>query len=345
MRKPLTPREETVLWGLVARFLETKSPVGSKFLAQQNPEKLSPATIRAILARLQRMGYLSQGHLSAGREPTDLAYRHFIQSVVRHLRDEPRADMREADRLASGGSLHSVIQGAVDRLARATHTLSFALKPALDEIRLRVCELVRISDDRILLIVVSQGGDLHEKVIPCTRKTEPGFLRECANYLNDTFHGQRFESIRTRIRRELDRSRSLDGTAPAALRLVAPYFLAEPHPREICVEGFDRMLHPDGSGAPMGSVRSVLLELEKKSLLLDLLDSVSRDERRVRVMLGEDLPVPGAADLSMVVASYSSADARPGLVGVLGPISMRYDQTIPIVFHTARTVTLAGSRL
>ena len=199
MAEALNAREEKILFGLITRFLGTQEPVGSRVLAQQIPDGLSPATVRHIMAGLEEKGYLSQPHTSAGRVPTDQAYRHFAFQLMLRAVESVTPDQEGVEQLLTEGSLSGVARGLSSALAREVHTLGFAVTPSLGGVRLRACELVRLTEDRILCVVVSQSGRIHEKVLRAPEPYTPEQLRWFSNHLDETFAGCTFAEIRRRL--------------------------------------------------------------------------------------------------------------------------------------------------
>lgn len=372
MPEVLTVREETVLLSLLMRFVETCEPVGSRVLAEENPEGLSSASIRATLGRLEEKGYLSHPHTSAGRVPTDDAYRFFAGKAAELPAPPLDGEPVQIERMASEGSLNGVVRSASEILSRSTRVLGFAATPPLDDLRLRECELVGLSRDRVLLVVVSQGGQVHECTLHTPRPCDHDALRLFSNLLNDSFRGLTFSEIRQRLRRELasqgcallegitaalrhsgegeiqasaaEGSRDA-GPAAEALRLVAPYFLGEPGGRLLFYEGVDRLVTAPALRGDPDALGALLESLQTRGRLLELLDAFAREGVVLRVVLGDQWPDAGTRGLSMVLAPFEAGPEGRGLVGVIGPKPMRYDRTVPIVRSVARCVALAGARL
>jgi heat-inducible transcriptional repressor len=345
LAEPLNAREETVLYGLLTRFMETREPVGSRFLAERDPEGLSPATLRSILARLEDMGYLRQPHASAGRVPTDLAYRHFARGIMRNT-EEREPDWREVERLASDGSLNALAREVSGALARSVHMLGFAVTPPLEDVRLRSCDLVRLGENRVLCVVVSQAGQVHEKVLRAPEPYSADQLRWFGNFLNETFAGCTFPEIRRRLQSQVEWERArCDGIVLKALQLVSPCFLDRDSPRELFWDGAEWLFYDMELRRNLGSLGSLLESLEKKTRLIELLDALARDGEPLRVVLGEDWPDPAAQDLAMVAAPFGGEETGRGVLGIIGFKALRYDTAIPSVRQAAILATLATARL
>lgn len=346
MGERLSEREEAILFGLLATYIKTHEPVGSRTLADEVPERLSPATIRNILARLETMGYLSQPHASAGRVPTDLSYRYLARRIVAHLQgeDEPAPDAVEA--LVRGGSLNAVARHLTTLLADSAHTVGFAVTPPLEVVKLRCCDLVSMGDSRVLCVVVSEVGQVHEKVLWPDRMYDPEQLRWFSNYLNETYAGLSFWEIRRRLRAAVeDESTRCHHRVMEAVRLVSPYFLAEGPPRDLFWEGATWLVEGLQSGEDLAGARRLLESLEKKTRLLDFLEDLLGDGRPVQVVIGDDWPDPEVHTLAMVAAPFGDEAKGLGCVGVIGPKPLSYERVIPTVRRAARLATLASSKL
>jgi heat-inducible transcriptional repressor len=346
MGERLSPREETILLGLVQRYIQSREPVASKVLAQENPEGLSPATVRNILTRLERRGLLSQPHTSAGRVPTDEAYRYLAERILEGCSAQEDPDRSEVDRLMKDGSLNAVARHISNTLAQSVHSLGFAVTPPLGEIRMRSCELVPISADRVLWVVVSQAGQVHQKVLHTPEPYAPDELRWFSAYLSDTYGGWSFSEIRRSLRLQVEGERwECSRRIGQALRLVAPYFLDHQDQRELFWDGAGWLLQAPELKANLETVRSLLESLRQKSGLLELLDALAREKEPMRVVIGDDWPDPAVQHLAMVSAVFGGQDSGYGVVGIIGPKALSYDSAIPIVRQAARLATLASSRL
>jgi heat-inducible transcriptional repressor len=346
MAEHLSAREESVLLGLVMTYLETREPVASRVLASGCARGLSPATVRALLVRLEEAGYLFQPHTSAGRVPTEHAYRYFVGRVLSQSHPEGDPDWAEVELLSGDGSLNGVARRVSNTLAQRMHTLGFAVTPAASEVCLKSCELVSISSDRVLWVVVSTAGQVLESVLKTEEPYTHDELRWFSNYLSETYAGWSFSEMRRHLRAQVGQEAvECRREARQALRLVAPFFLEEAPERELFWDGASWLLEAPELAENLRAVRSLLESLQRKSQLLDLLDALARDSRGLQVVLGEDWPDPASKGLAMVVAPFGAESVGYGAVGIIGPQALRYDTTIPLVRRVARIATLASEKL
>lgn len=346
MGEQLGAREEAILLGLLMNYIETREPVASKRLAQQCAEGISPATVRNILCRLEEAGYLYQPHASAGRIPTPLAYRHFAQRVLCQEEREADPDWDEVERLRSDGSLNALARHLSRTLAQRVRSLGFAVTPPARELRLRSCELVPLSADRVLWVVVSGAGQVLEAVLHTPEIYTHEELRWFSNYLSSAYAGWSFSQIRTHLQSQVGADAAqCRREVRQALTLVAPYFTGQSPERELFWDGAAWLLDAPELAQNLAAVRSLMESLQRKSQLLDLLDVLCMESGGLRVVIGDDWPDPTARGLAMVVAPFGVEAAGIGLVGIVGPQSLRYDTTIPLVRGVARLATLASARL
>lgn len=346
MAVALSAREEAILLGLLDNFIKTREPVPSKLLSEQNPEGLSSATVRAILNHLEDLGYLHQPHASAGRVPTDEAYRYLARWVQQVQSAEVEPDWSELERLTREGSLDGVAREICNSLSRSVHGLGIAVTPSLEEIRLRSCELVAVGPERILLVVVSQAGQVHQTVLHSPERYTPEQLRWFSGYLGDTYAGWSFTEIRENLRAQVEgESAACSEGVARAFRLVAPYFMAYPARRELFWDGAAWLLQSPELRRNLDGVRILLESLEQKFRLLDLLDALARNGEPLQVVLGDDWPDPGVQELALVAAPYGGEGSGYGVVGVIGPKSLSYREAIWSVRRAARLATLASTRL
>lgn len=346
MAEELTAREEALLLGLLARYLSTREPVGSKVLAEQSPEPLSPATVRHALARLEEKGFLAQPHTSAGRVPTDRAYRYLALAVVREDPAKSGPGDGGLERLLAEASVSGIAREASGALARAVHTLGFAVTPCLGAVRLQTCELIRITENRVLCLVVSRSGHAHEKVVNAPELYTQEQLRWFSNYLNETFAGCTFTEIRVRLQAQVESERArCDALVRGALEMAAPCLIEFPASRELYWDGATWLLDAPELQSDLGCVRSLLDSLEKKEGLIGLVDRLISESGLVRVVLGEDWPDPSVKGLAMVAAPFGGESTGRGVLGVIGPKALRYERAIPSVREAARLATMASERL
>lgn len=324
----LPERDRRILALLVREYIERGEPVSSLWLAERSGVGVSSATVRNALARLEDAGFVYQPHTSAGRVPTDLAYRHYVNLLLSGRRSLRLAPDMEA-RLRLSGSLDDVLSGVSHELSRASHCVGFALVAADENTVLRHVDFVALDATRVLVVIVASAEQVWQKVVQLDETITPSDLVQAANYLNLEFAGLSLHAIRAAIVDEMHRDRALyDRLIARALRLVsASLGNVTPQPR-LHVHGVNSLL--DDAAEPgaltLPALRTVLAMLEEKHRLVELLTEYIEGPG-LTVVIGAEHSAPSLRSFSLVAAT--SADGAT--VGVLGPRRMRYSKTITAV--------------
>jgi heat-inducible transcriptional repressor len=334
----LDERRRQVLLAVIAEYVESAEPVGSRSVARHHMRGLSPATIRNAMADLEEMGYLSQPHTSAGRVPTDKAYRFYVD----HLRGMPwgekaPAPSREAATPASAAE--RLMAETPAALSHGTNMTGILLAPPLQQTALDRIELVPLAEGRALAVVVTETGWVTTQPLTVESRVGLDDLREIGRALTRRFRGRTFQTIVDEIAAPADpldplwtRSRPLLDQVVALLRA-----------RTLYVSGALNMLdHPDLGD--VSTVRRLLHAFEEKARLIDLLSQIAQ-ERGVRVVIGGENPVEELREVSLVASTYTYRDQVLGVLGVVGPRRMPYSDVISIVDETARLVSSSLSRV
>ena len=336
----LDERRRQVLLAVIAEYVESAEPVGSRSIARHHMRGLSPATIRNAMADLEEMGYLSQPHTSAGRVPTDKAYRFYVD----HLRgmswgDKTASPAREAAPPPRVGAAERLMAETPAALSHGTHMTGILLAPPLQQTALDRIELVPLAEGRALAVVVTETGWVTTQPLTVEPRLGLEDLREIGRALTRRFRGMTFQAILDEVAAPADpldplwtRSRALVDQVVALLRA-----------RTLYVSGALNMLdHPDLGD--VGAVRRLLHAFEEKARLIDLLSQMAQ-ERGVRVLIGGENPVEELREVSLVASTYTYRDQVLGVLGVVGPRRMLYSDVISIVDETARLVSSTLSRV
>jgi heat-inducible transcriptional repressor len=334
----LPERLQRLLSALVREYIEHGEPISSQWLAGHSGWTVSSATIRNMLSRLEESGFVRQPHTSAGRVPTDLAYRYYVDSLLQARRmSRPTPDVEARLRRAGRGS--DVLVHVSHELSRVSHHLGFALTPALAD-RLQRIDFVPLDNQRILVVMVSAGGDVTHKVITYPEPVSREELIEAANYLSSEFAGLTVEEARAAVLARMDQDRILyDVLLSRALRL-AGLTLEDLAPQAgMFVSGMPTLLEDDGTedGVPLSTMRAILTMLEEKHRLVGLLTAYMEGPG-VTVVIGHEHTTPDLRSFSLVAATYTDGE-RTGTIGILGPTRMRYSRAIAAVDSVAQAVT------
>ncbi len=331
-------RSQTLLKALIERYITEGQPVGSRTLSRHSGLDLSPATVRNVMADLEEMGLIVSPHTSAGRVPTPKGYRLFVDSLLTvspiglQETDEIKGllkDGQPARLLSSAAGLLSTLShfaGVVSTFKRAS---SF-----------RQIEFVRLSDRRILLIIVTPDGDVQNRILQIDHDYTASELIEAANYLNREFAGLALDQVRERLKLEIGRLHQditeLMRTAVEAGEQVLNGDDKDP----LLISGERNLLDVSELSQDIESLRNLFDLFDQKKRLFKLLDASHRAQG-VQIFIGGDSELMPYDHLSIVTAPYEVDGQIVGRLGVVGPTRMAYDRVIPIVDVTARLVTAA----
>lgn len=335
----LSDRSRRVLSLLVREYIEHGEPVSSLWLASHAGLQVSSATVRNVLARLEELGLVHQPHTSAGRVPTDLGYRVYVDMLLESRRQRRSAPEIEAI-VRQSGSLGEALSTASHELSRTLKYVSFALAPASASTTLRRIDFIALDAHRVLVVLVSAAGQVVHKVVELGDAVAPDDLVRASNYLNAEFAGQPLESIRAVILRRLSEDRVLyDRLMARALTLASATLQEVPADPELVVTGVSSLmddLTPEDRSLPLTALRALLAMIEEKHRLVLLLNHYI-DGPGLTVVIGAEHSAPALYPLSLV-ASTTEEDGRKTTVGVIGPTRMRYSRTIAAVETAARVV-------
>jgi heat-inducible transcriptional repressor len=333
--KPLDERSRDILRALIQIHIETGEPVGSETLSRATGRALSSATIRNVLADLERSGYLDHPHTSAGRVPTDEGYRVYVDALTDQGRVSPRdAATIDSELRPREGSPLQVMENASHVLSRLARNAAFVIGPDIATTAFRHLDLVRLPHPRILVVLVSTAGLVTHRVIELSDDMDQDELQACANYLNVHFAGRTLAQIRQHL---LDLMKEEKAAYDQLLQRVVRV-----GQRAFSVDG-ETSVYLDGTSHILAQARDIdrlraLFEtFEEKNRLVHILNACLAGDG-LRVLIGHENPAPDLADMSVVSTSYPFGGERGFSVGVLGSTRMEYGRVIALVDHVARTV-------
>jgi heat-inducible transcriptional repressor len=336
----LDQRLRQVLLAVIAEYVETAQPVGSRSISRRHIQGLSPATIRNAMADLEDMGYLTHPHTSAGRVPTDQAYRFYVDALGQVPWKAVEVGGSGAESTApSADAGERLMAGTPGLLSDGTHMTGMLLAPPLRRTALDRIELVSLGEDRALAVVVTETGWVTARAISPLPRPGSEELREIGRTLTRRYRGKTFQAILDDVERPADpldplwtRHRSLLEQIGGLLR-----------DRNLYISGAINVLdHPDFS--EVSTMRGLLKAFEDKARLVDLLTRMA-EERGVQVMIGGENPVEEMRECSLITSTYTYRGQVLGVLGVVGPRRMAYGDVISIVDETARLVSNSLSRV
>jgi heat-inducible transcriptional repressor len=324
----LSERVSRLLGALVREYIEHGEPVSSQWLAGHGGCAVSSATVRNVLARLEEQGYVRQPHTSAGRVPTDLGYRQYVDGLMQGRRPVRRAPDVEA-RLRQASSVPEVLAHASHELARATQHVGFAWAPTAERLLQRI-EFVPLDGGRVLVVVVAMNGEVAHKVVPFEGAVSREQLIEAANYLTAEYGALPLTEIRERLLEEMRAERVLyDALFARTLALAEETLASLPGESHVFVSGAPTIADLGLSPEALPTLRALLAMLEEKDRLARLLTAYLEDPG-LTVVIGTEHLTPDLQSLSLVLTTCTD-DARIGVVGILGPTRMRYSRAIAAV--------------
>ena len=336
----LDQRLRQVLLAVIAEYVETAQPVGSRSVSRRHLRGLSPATIRNAMADLEEQGFLTHPHTSAGRVPTDKAYRFYVSALGKVPWKAAPAAAKTAESAApSADAGERLMSETPTRLSDGTHMTGMLLAPPLRRTALDRIELVGLGEDRALAVVVTDTGWVTARAI--TPLPRPGIeeLREIGRTLTRRYRGKTFQAVLDDIERPADPLDPLWTRSRGVLDQIAGLL----RDRNLYISGAINVLdHPDFSD--VGTMRGLLKAFEDKARLVDLLTRMA-EERGVQVLIGGENPVEEMRECSLITSTYMYRGQVLGVLGVVGPRRMAYGDVISIVDETARLVSDSLSRV
>jgi heat-inducible transcriptional repressor len=335
----LDERARLLLKALVERYIADGQPVGSRTLSKASGLDLSPATIRNVMSDLEDLGLIVSPHTSAGRIPTARGYRLFVDTMLTMQRDQYSAlGSLSAPRLAPDQP-QKVFSNAANILSNLSQFVGVVMAPRRTSV-FRHIEFLRLSEKRILVIIVSPDGDVQNRVIFTETDYTQTQLVEAANFLNSHYAGMAIEEVRERLQNEVEALRGeIASLMQAAVQVSSEAIESRD---EVVISGERNLLAVSDFSSDMGNLRKLFDLFEQKAQLMRLLDVSSRAEG-VRIYIGGESQVVPYQELSIVTAPYEVDGKVVGTLGVIGPMRMPYEKMIQIVDITAKMVSSALS--
>lgn len=337
------PRE--VFRHLVDAFLTSGEPVGSRTLSQRLPVSLSPASIRNVMADLEVLGLLYAPHTSAGRVPTEKGLRLFVDGLLEI------GDLSPAERTAIETRIAGTGHGLEDVLTQATAMLSGLSRCAglvvapKQESALKHIEFVPAAPGKALVVIVSEDGQVENRLIDTPKGLPGSALSEASNYLNARLRGRTLDAARREILEELESERAELDSLTAKIVAEGLATLAEPagtsrraEEKILIVRGASHLLDSVEAQPDLERVRTLFDDIERKNDLIRLLE-LAKDGDGVRIFIGSENRLFSLSGSSIVAAPYADTKGKVvGVIGILGPTRLNYARIIPMVDYTAKVV-------
>jgi heat-inducible transcriptional repressor len=335
----LDTRSQTILKEIIRVHVDTGKPVSSRTLFKSNRFELSPASIRNIMADLTDGGYLIQPHTSAGRIPTDRAYRLYIDELMRHRK--VAADVREqvdSDLASAGSDLTRLFQAASRLLARLSGEVGFVVAPDALHTVVKSLRFLSVAPGKVLAVQVNEPDVVLSQIIETDIEYSTGELEKISERITREFCGRTLHEVRRRMLRIMAEERDacdrmLSGTFALGGRALEPRETEE----RVYFDGASRLLDkPEFSD--VDSLKKILRAFEEKARLLDLVTRYL-DSKGTCVVLGSEDALTSDPRLSTVLTSYGTGETLTGMLGVIGPARREYPRVIPVVELLGRALS------
>lgn len=335
----LDARQARILRFVVEQFTSSGSPVGSRLLAKLNDEHLSPASIRNTMADLEDMGLLYQPHTSAGRLPTDMGYRYYIDSLMpSHCL--PTVELHEIESFFDNyrGMISSILEVTPQVLSRFSNYIGIATTPRLKSMVLKHLQFVKQTAERVLVVFVSNNGMVFNKLLEVEREYSQSELDKLSRWVVAHFQGMNLLTLRLRVEEMLQEEQArYDQMAQKALLLSRDSFEGSFDQEGIRVDGIGNFITWSGAGLK-DRMKEILNTIERRSSLLELIDQVMV-EGSVQVIIGSETELEEIKGCSLVASTYNFPDGSFGNLAILGPTNMSYPRTVYLVDYISKQIS------
>jgi heat-inducible transcriptional repressor len=337
----LNERSREIFRQIVESYLATGEPVGSRNLSRLLPIALSPASVRNVMSDLEQLGLIYAPHTSAGRLPTELGLRFFVDALMQ-VGDLTEQDRRSIEAQVAGTrtakSMEAVLTEASQMLSGLTRSAGVVLTAKIN-VRFKHVEFVRLEPERALAVLVAEDGQVENRVLNVPAGLPTSSLIEAGNFLNARIRGKTLAELRGEIEKAVTEGQAeLDQLTQKVIATgLASWSGGED--RQLIVRGHANLLEDLRALEDLERVRSLFDALETKRGVIDLLGRAERADG-VRIFIGSENNLFSLSGSSTIVAPYRDGKGRiVGVIGVIGPTRLNYARVIPMVDYTARVVS------
>jgi heat-inducible transcriptional repressor len=334
----LDERTKQVLFAVIQCYINAPGPVGSRVVTKKFSFGLSPATIRNIMSDLEEMGYLQQPHTSAGRVPTDIGYRYYVDSMQHEKRLTNKDFLLELNRKLEllKKDINAFLDEASKMLSNLSHYIGITMSPNTSNTTLARIELIKYRDNEVAVILFTGEVMIKNSIISVDASLSQRDLNRIASYIHSHFSGRTVEEIRKVVVKELAREKVLcDSLVEEAMSICSAVFSASPG--NVYISGLSEVLAlPDF--CDIDRIKELLKTIEDKHVIVRLLDEIA-DADGTHVIIGSENSVDEMKPFSIVASTYKEGSRPMGTVGIIGPTRMNYLQAISIVDLMAKYIT------
>lgn len=329
----LSDRQRRILRLVVEEYVTTGQPVGSRRLVESGGLSVSSSTVRYELSELEERGLLMHPHTSAGRVPTDGAYRYYVDSLLSERGS--RSELFPLELIAAENEVEEALEATTEVLARVTHLLALASAPSLETTAVRHVEVLLLQAQIVLVVMITSAGEVSKRVCAFSGPVDSGLVNWAREYLNERLEGQ---TLGPRLLRQALEDPTLTASERDFLAVLRPAFEELGRGEERVFVGGAATLLDAARGSELDACRSLLTVLERRAATLELLRA-SIEQRRPYVRVGEELDNPALSGVSLVGARYGLAHRTLGTVSLLGPSRMDYEKAIGAVRAAAQELS------
>ena len=332
----LPKRERELLRAIIQEFIATGDPVGSHAIAPRYD--LSSATVRAVMADLEALGYLRKPHASAGRVPTDKGFRLYVDSLLR-LRGPRQKERERIEQTLGPAPLSELMEETGKLLHELTHHAAVVIAPNPDRSIFKRIEFVRLRNDRLLAILVTHEGLVQNRLIQLDFPMGNSELEHATNFLNELLGELSLEQIHERLRIEREAEQALyDRLRQKALELARRAFPEAEVEPDVFVTGEASFLDEPSFAEDVETMRKLFAALAEKDRMLHILRRTIEGQG-IKIFIGAESEFSDIAKVSLIAAPYTQGDRVLGTVAVIGPTRMNYGAVIPVVDYTAKAIS------
>lgn len=337
--KILKEKEVQILKLVVENYLKIGKPISSGYIAQRNKRPISSATVRNIMSKLEKYGYLIQPHTSSGRVPTDKGLRFYVNNLVGEvIYPDLSIDFANESFYQWKGDFPSLLEHVSQILSEHSDNLGFVLSPRISRINFYHIRLIKISEEKIMIILVTTFKLVLTEMIETKSYFTQVELDRASRYINENFRGKNLLFVRDYILREIPAYKMrYEDILHKLITLLKSYIIEEERKSEIFIQGTSRLLEKS-EFIDMENLKSLFHRFEEKAKLARLLsDVISLD--RVKVLIGTELDIPDISDFSLILSHYGYDQQVLGSLGIIGPKRIPYRKIIPLVDCVAKKLS------
>ncbi len=327
----LDPRAREVLREIVLQHIASGEAIGSRTLSRCGKFQLSPASLRNVMSDLEELGFLAQPHTSAGRVPTDVGYRFFINHLMKSRTLSTREREVIDEEVGVGDQIDDVLHHASSLLSKLSDQVGLVFMPTLLQFAIRSMDFISVAESKIMCVIVGANGVVVNKIIETRWPFSRDELEKISRYITAEFAGCTLDAIRARLIRMTEQERAqhdamLQKTIALGIEAVNDVV---PFDHDLYLEGATSILNkPEYSDA--ASLRKTFLALQEKEKLVDLLETCLREEG-LQILIGSESDFTQVHNFSIVARRYGTSSTPLGLVGIMGPMRMEYARMAPLV--------------